>query len=195
MHYTSPIEQCIKWNAKRYKRIYHDDLTNLLLLEEAAELAEANNLLDILDACGDITFVAVGALWKLGFSKQELENLFIKTQLSGKPIWEVTGILLAATEDLLGSKTLRLSVNKALLQDKVGNILGFILGVLTQLDKLNLQHEFINILKAICDSNDTKEVKGITDPSVKANIVKGEQYKPPTDDLIKICEANNKEYS
>jgi len=194
MQNISVIERVIKWNAKRYDRIYNHDLTESLLLEEANEIKEAKNIVDILDGCGDVTFVAIGALWKLGLSQKEIEALFIDKNLAGKAIWELNGIFLAASEDILGNTKLRLTTNKAVLQDRIGLILGYVLGVLTQLDKLDLQHEFLPILKAICDSNDTKEVKGKTDPSIKANIVKGNQYVPPTDDLIKICEMNGKEY-
>lgn len=194
MHTISVVEQCIKWNAKRYDRVYNNDLTTSLLLEENAELQNSETLVDILDACGDITFVVVGALWKLGFTQKEIENLILHKQLDSLELWELQGTMIAAAEDLLWSKRLRLTDNKAKMQDTLGYILGFLMGVLQQLSAIGLQHEFLNIFKAIATSNDTKEIKGKTESHIKANIVKGDKYIPPTNDLLNILKTNNKEH-
>ena len=54
------------------------------------------------------------------------------------------------------------------------------------LRSIGLQHRFFDIVQAICDSNNTKEVKGKTEAGIKANIDKGDKYISPTNTLAEI---------
>lgn len=51
---------------------------------------------------------------------------------------------------------------------------------------MGMQMAFYDVLYAICDSNDTKEVKGRVSATVKANISKGDNFVPPTKKLAEI---------
>lgn len=178
------VTQCINWNAARYDRIYSPTLTIDLLNEESSELKKSSSLLEILDAVGDITFVAVGTLWKLGFEEKELTKLILDSGLDRLHTWEITA-LFTKTIDNLG-------LDKPKMQDEAAIILGYLLGAITQLDKLGLQHEFIPIFQAIADSNDTKSIDGKTEPHIKANIAKGTYYISPAEALLDIIKANGK---
>jgi predicted HAD superfamily Cof-like phosphohydrolase len=67
------IRRIIYWNAARYKQEYSPKLTNSLLDEELEELRVAKTDVDILDALIDITYVAIGAMWKLGLNSEQIE--------------------------------------------------------------------------------------------------------------------------
>ncbi len=56
-----------------------------------------------------------------------------------------------------------------------------------------MQRHFYDVCLAICDSNDTKEVKGKTLAHIKANINKGLGFVPPTLALQKIRDLYTKE--
>jgi len=60
------------WNDARYKRVFDKVLTHSLLAEEVLELQEAQHEVDVLDALADITYVAIGAMHKLGLSELDI---------------------------------------------------------------------------------------------------------------------------
>lgn len=190
MDYSNVVRQTIAWNSARYDRVYSKELTMSLLVEEGTELQDSQSLTDVLDACGDITFVCIGALWKLGFDESEIENLILKSNLSGRPVEEVKNILTDNVINLLYSPKLRAIDNKLKLQEEASIIVGYLYAVLAQLDRINMQHEFLPILKVIANSNDTKEIRSKTHYTVKANIQKGSNFVPPTAGLKKLLQQN-----
>ncbi len=160
------IESICSWNALRYKQEYNHSLTDALLKEEYQELIDAidsQNPVSILDALGDIFFVAVGALWKQGKSPQQISTFLDKLENANK-----------------NPPFLDVAMNWYFLEDK-DFTLGFI--ILATIDKLTnlLKNEdaALDVVRVICISNNTKEVKK-TDSSIKANINKGAQYVSPT---------------
>jgi len=72
------IQRVIEWNAARYEQEYDDILTNSLLESEILELDQADrdgacgNIVDQVDALGDIIYVAIGAMWKLGLDEAQI---------------------------------------------------------------------------------------------------------------------------
>ena len=55
----------------------------------------------------------------------------------------------------------------------------------------NMQSLYFDVVNAICESNNTKEVQGKVDPSIKANIIKGDGFIPPTKQLMKLYKQSN----
>ncbi len=76
------VHRCIQWNAARYNREYDSNLAIKLLLEETDELFAADQFVDVLDAVGDITFVAIGVMWKMGIPQQVIEQFFYRYDLN-----------------------------------------------------------------------------------------------------------------
>jgi predicted HAD superfamily Cof-like phosphohydrolase len=67
------INRVINWNSKRYDQEFDHRLTRNLLKEETLEFEEATKDVDRLDALVDTIYVALGAMWKLGLNKKQIE--------------------------------------------------------------------------------------------------------------------------
>lgn len=182
--------KCVDWNAARYDQVFNYELAVKLLLEELEELHTAKTLVDKLDAIGDVTFVAIGVLWKLGFTKEELHSFFYDYDIRVMLPMEAFDYM----SYLLQHTTIKLSSKPE------GNEYGSFSAVcfalhavfidcLLELHALKMQGAFYDIVDAICNSNNTKEVKCKTDPAIKANIVKGDAYVHPSQDLLEIAQA------
>lgn len=66
------IPRITYWNSQRYKQVFDHKLTFRLLDEEVDELYRASTDIDKLDALVDIVYVAIGAMWKLGLSPEQI---------------------------------------------------------------------------------------------------------------------------
>lgn len=180
------VEKCIAWNKARYDQVLDIDLAVKLLTEETEELYDANtDLVQALDAIGDITFVAIGVLWKAGMS---MEDITVMLDADNK------GLVNISTPTLYIGYPIALAiVSETCMEKEWGHFSAMsaaclaIFGiVLPRLINMGMEAAFYDIVEAICDSNNTKVVKGKTDPSVKANIDKGESFIPPTMALQRI---------
>lgn len=182
-------QRVIEWNKARYDQVFDAPLAVRLLLEETDELFSAPSKIDMLDAVGDITFVAVGVFWKLGFDDQTV-NLIMHnrdlSQLTSEEMfeWSHQVIDLAMRHDTMmeqpGSfQALSLAVNSVCI-------------AVSSMRGMGMQYAFYDVLKAICDSNDTKEIKGKVASNIKANISKGVGFIPPTTQLIIINSKHEK---
>lgn len=181
--YKPITDRVAEWNAKRYDRVYNFELARSLLLEEIDELQSAVTVTDKLDAIGDIVFVAIGVLWKMGFDKKQLMEIFYLhniRQITAHDAYAWTLTVESAAFDMIDHETEGSYPGLALALTSV-----FIIA-LGSLRGLGLQQAFYDIVHAICDSNDTKVVEGRTAANVKANIVKGLGYVPPTARLLEI---------
>lgn len=173
----------IDWNAARYEQEYDYKLAVKLLLEETEELYEAATIVDKLDAIGDICFVAIGVFWKLGFTYEQIfDMLYVhdlrKVSMLEAHDWQIE--LQGYSFDIINHHL-------------EGAWPGFNLAVyslyitaLGALRGLGMQAYFYDIIYAICDSNDTKEIKGKVAANVKANISKGDNYVGPEAKLMEI---------
>jgi len=167
------------WNAARYDREYNEQLASALLLEEINEFYEAvglpivtyedrlNRFVDIIDALGDVFFVAVGVLWKLNKQWSFHDVLYIRNDLTAYNFLKSTDVSLISTDPVACAKLVLAKVLH--------------MASLTMTDE-----DFANTVMAICDSNDSKAVKK-TDAAIKANIDKGAEYFSPTEALMEIA--------
>jgi len=164
------------WNAARYDREYNEQLASALLLEEINEFYEAvglpivtyedrlNRFVEIIDALGDVFFVAVGVLWKLNKPWSFNDVLYIRNDFN---FLKSTDVNLISTDPVACAK--------------------LILAKVLHMASLAMTNEdFANTVMAICDSNDSKAIKK-TDAAIKANIDKGAEYFSPTEALMEIA--------
>jgi len=69
------IKDICNWNKDRYEQEFDSFLTYNLLYEEVDELYNAcmaSDNIEQIDALVDIIYVAIGALWKMGFSSEQI---------------------------------------------------------------------------------------------------------------------------
>lgn len=179
------VQKCVAWNAARYDQVYDAHLAQKLLTEEILELFQATNPIDKLDAIGDIAFVAIGVFWKLGLSTEQIEDIFSTEEELLKTI-DMEGIYVNCNN--IQSFVFDV-IDENIDYSYPGTALatyGCFMVALGALSGMGMQNYFYDVVMAICDSNDTKEIKGKTDPSVKANMVKGNSFVPPTAKLEEI---------
>lgn len=177
------VTKCVAWNAARYEREFDFDLAVNLLLEESDELFSAPSVVELLDAVGDITFVAIGVMWKLGAPIEKIREWFLGApvaSMTSAEAFDHTCMISYHSMDFLDEGS-----GGAFPALSLAAHLTFVtaLGVLRG---LGMQSSFYDVVEAVCDSNDTKEVMGKTAAGVKANVVKGSTYVPPTDRLSQI---------
>lgn len=176
------IQKCVNWNEQRYDQVFNNELAMKLLLEELQELHSADNLVDVLDAVGDISFVVFGIFWKLGFSSESIAIFFDKklnklTELDCFiSMCETQLQIMDMSDDLPEASYPIISLA----------LHAYFITCTMALRGIGVLHHFDAVVDCICRSNDTKEVQGKVDPSVKANINKGSSFVPPTADLTFI---------
>lgn len=173
-----------KWNSLRYKQEWNPELFKDLLYEELVEYEEANTLVDKLDAIGDLFFVAIGGLWKLGEDPYNyLHNIdrhyyvpVIEAKYDKYPFAnddlkrEVEFILTLTTNDYF-------HIHIVQLIKQLFMCFSHLKCNETQVEK---------VILAICDSNDTKIVSKLASSS-KGN-QKSKSYIPPTKSLNEIAQ-------
>ena len=183
----SIVEKCINWNSTRYEQIYNHALSRELLTEENNELDNAITHIEALDAIGDITFVAIGILWKLGYTKEMIEGVFnTKLLTATKDELIVAEAIFYAT---LVNSAISTDIERFMMLKKVTHMIFNI--CIPELITWNMQSLYFDVVNAICESNNTKEVQGKVDPSIKANIIKGDGFIPPTKQLMKLYKQSN----
>lgn len=168
----SVVESICNWNAARYEQEPSHELTMALLLEEWQETEEAyatGQVIGILDGLGDVFYVAIGALWKTGLRHEQIQHLLDMVE---------------ETMPLMPSPSVALHWYQEDVQNPILAMLA--LSCLKRLEILLASDVLaMDVIRAICISNDTKEVKK-TETGVKANINKGDTYKAPTEMLEDI---------
>lgn len=184
-------DRAIRWNELRYPRKYDATLAMNLLLEETQELYDAKSDIDKLDAVADICFVAIGVFWKLGLNHRQIYDIFYLHDMR----------TLDMNQAYDWCMNLQMTALDVIDQDLPGAWPGFNLATfsvfvtaLGAIRGMGMQHVFYDVCMAICVSNDTKSVaKEKTDPSVKANVNKGDTYVAPTSRLLEIYQHVLKE--
>lgn len=179
---TKTITQhAIDWNAARYEKQFDFELSRSLLLEEICELFEAKTTVDKLDAIGDIIFVAIGVLWKLGLSDDEIKHIFYSRQLDTFDNIELHNYMCSVMEYFAP----RISSSNGEWPIFELTMYSVFVIAINAARSLGFQEYLYEIVLCICKSNNTKSVVR-TDSGVKANINKGSNYVPPTRDLMYI---------
>ena len=180
----SIVDKCIKWNAARFEQEFNYNLAVELLIEETDELFAADTFVDVLDAVGDITFVAIGVMWKMGIPQEVIEDLFYKNDMT----------LMTSAQAynhccFINNMFITNVEEPALGEVPVLNFaaMSAFITALSAIRGAGMQKAYYEVCDAICDSNNTKEVKSVkTTSNIKANIDKGSKYIPPTEKLQKI---------
>lgn len=176
------VQRVIAWNAARFDRVFNYEMACKLLLEETEELYAAQSVVEKMDAVGDIVFVAIGVLWKLQIPEEYIQYIMYKedlTKLNNVELHYYMNFISASVVDNLDH-----SQKGAWSGYSLATFSTFVTA-LGALRGLGMQDYFYDIVEAICNSNDTKEIKK-TDPDKKANINKGEGFVPPSMALSKI---------
>lgn len=167
------------WNAARYDQEYNHELTIKLLKEELTEYIEAGTPVDELDAFCDLTYLAMGGLWKMDV------ELDARTAIHALEAVEATmhnGIVFHPMS-LLGIVLSEAHFDPlAALYKTLG---------ITQYMMLKMgfnQSQCEAAMNIVCDSNDTKPAKK-TASDVKANIDKGSTFVAPEPRLQKLLDS------
>ena len=178
------IKRVCDWNAARYPQEVSPALQRALLLEEIDETIDAiraydgsvASLVEVLDGCGDITFVAIGGLWKHGLTPEKIYPLVNHGWFASLPVirWA------KRRTKLITYLKERRDAYASLPYDIVFNLLT--LHVVAQAMPISTAYAADEVLGIICTSNETKTVKR-TASDVKANIDKGQGFVPPTEAL------------
>jgi len=162
------VESICEWNAERCVRKYNTSFMLDLLHEEVGELRKAmheNDLVEILDAWGDIFYLAVGGMWKLGETPTTIHG-----GITCKAMFAYT-------------KDIDMYLENLKLEAPLRNLIGIAeVAFMALTQYAGSEAKAIGILQAICMSNDTKP-KGI---STELKIQKDEKYVAPTEDIKSI---------
>lgn len=173
----------IEWNQARYDQVFDYNLACQLLLEETAELFETKSDIGKMDAIGDIVFVAIGVLWKLGLTNDEIYNVLYLADLRGIDLEQSYSISIEVQAYLIDEFDHDIEASWPGLLLALNSIFITAIGALSG---MGMQDMFYEILHAICDSNDTKIVEGKTPAHEKANKVKGLGFVPPDEKLFEL---------
>jgi len=174
------------WNSLRYDRVINTDLLVSMLNEELDEYYEGDSAVDKLDAICDITYVAMGGLWKLEAPEEINEAYFEQTKemipniLNAGPYGPMTYIRgyidsIKYSAEVPVAFSLHMIIQSCfyeMLENGLSSELAY------------------QALGAVCKSNNTKSIKKV-DPSDKGYGPKGEFYVSPTAELTKILEKSH----
>ena len=172
---ASIIKSICNWNAARYDQEVSVALTVALLTEEMDETVDAadtNNLLEICDGYADVFYVAIGGMWKHGLSHTEITKLIdeMAEKVGALPM------VYASIEEYEETKN-------------VSELALIALKAVEGLENITKSSDAaFKIIRAVCDSNDTKVVKK-TASDVKANLSKGEAYVSPDNAIRAVLDS------
>lgn len=71
------LGRIVRWNGCRYPQVHSQSLTEELLEEEIEEFRTAETLVDKVDALVDGIYIAVGAMWKLGLTEDQIKKCIV----------------------------------------------------------------------------------------------------------------------
>lgn len=184
------IKDCIEWNKARYEREFDFNLSYNLIKEEYKELKEAEaskNIVEVLDAVGDITFVCVGILWKLD-ADSLIQHMFDHIE---KCIQQKQHDIPFTHRSYFDRVCYIENKNNPFLLDYltiINTIKYAIYDVcIPTLKLIGFENQYAEIFNIICFSNNTKSIpKNKVDSKIKANIDKGNKYISPEKLLIQL---------
>lgn len=184
MNLGTIYNRVVSWNSRRYAREHNFNLSVDLLQEELLEYFEAKSNADQLDAMCDTVYVAMGVMWKLNLSDEEMN--------------EVAAVAHKEVVDLINENSVEpihlalhlLQLMKTDMQYPTAvaaqSILTLAIGQMTAMG-LKME-DSIKAMLIVCDANDSKSVKK-TASNVKANSGdKGEFFKDPAPRLKRLLE-------
>lgn len=71
------VHRICEWNNARYAQEFSKDLAISLLAEELLEFIKAKEEVDKLDALVDMVYIAIGGMWKMGLSTEQVRKAII----------------------------------------------------------------------------------------------------------------------
>ena len=177
------FDRVCRWNAVRYEQVYDQQLTVNLLREELTEYYKAATDVQQLDALCDIVYVALGGFWKMNLKLEELDfSMSHGQEVMSKyieandiyPVFNIGAYIDILAYDQEYSDALALGV--------------IIYAACVQLSSMGFYPDDVEAaLSIVCDANDTKKVQKVAS-NVKANIDKGEFFRPPEPRLTALLE-------
>lgn len=183
------ISRVASWNNARYDRVYNSELLCKLLLEELNETLSAaseGDTVEMLDGLCDVSFVALGGIWKAGLDGQDLGFAYNKAI-------EFCRTLQDGVQVIGPSATITACINQ--LQDKESDMydvttLCFCIMLMSFMQAAQWWGMDLDVytraMHVVCDSNDSKSVKKVA-ADVKANSNdKGNNFVPPTAGLTEL---------
>lgn len=173
-----------KWNAARYDQDYNHELALNLLREEYQEWLEATTPVDKLDAVCDITYIAMGAIWKTGngLSFDMMQHAYLAME----------AVLDVEVSDPIFLTAMYLDDATVNAQDDctwLYHILA-VAGAQALSSGLSMD-EYTAAMNVVCDSNDSKTIKK-TASNAKANVDKGVYFIAPEARLQLIIDGADK---
>jgi len=163
-----------QWNALRYNRVFSHDLALTLLTEEYSEWLDAKTEVDELDALCDIIYVALGIVWKLNVTGEELNKAMTNAQTV---VHKMVNINELNPAYLISTHLTIMDHDKEYpYLDTVAMITA---AAMAQIFGMGLDlNQTIEALNIVCDSNDSKTVEKVH-PNVKASADKGSLFIAP----------------
>lgn len=176
---TDAFTRVAYWNQARYPRTYNKELQLKLLREELEEYTTAQDLVESMDAVADVCYVALGGLWKMGH--------YFDAWYMARTYGQVKEYLDNRATDVVNNALLRITAEEVMEDSDQEELQYWLIACMFyEAEQRGVpQSKTLECLLAVCDSNDTKEIKA-TPADQKANVVKGSTYVPPTDALKAI---------
>lgn len=174
------IQLVSDWNSARYEQEYNHKLTVQLFNEEHIEFLKAENLIDRLDGIGDMTFIAIGAMWKMGIDMEHLRIIHTFTSNDNQ--------IFTLNNRLKKVNNIGLEVQKVEQLQHMWSRIFYDCNLVFNLNESEFAMLVHDCLEAVIVSNNTKFIsKKKTASNKKANLIKGDAFIPPTKDLISIA--------
>lgn len=178
------------WNAQRYEREYNKQLLVKLLREELDETIAAKEPVHILDGRCDQIYVALGGIWKLNLSDEDIGQAF-GVAFINMDVAVATG-LTAADVNTAVALNIGAIQNPNLAMDYLNT--AACLAMICLLNHYAIEEQFnvsaFDAVEIVCDANDTKAVQKVAS-DVKANIDKGSSFVPPEARLQALLDEVN----
>lgn len=173
------------WNAARYDQDYNHALTLSLLREEYDEWLAAETPVDKLDAVCDLTYLAMGAIWKTGNGLS-----FDMMQHAYNVMEKVLDVEVSDPVFLIAMYLDDAKINAQADCTWLYHILA--VAAAQALSSGLSMDEYTAAMNVVCDSNDSKTIKK-TASDVKANVDKGVYFIAPEARLQLIIDGASEE--
>ncbi len=188
------IESVCKWNSVRYEQIEDKNLNVTLLTEEFLEFINNSETVDNIDALVDTMYINIGCLYKMGLSAEEISKLVEEKSACYANTPDTSSLSEVQKISSYLYKYIKAKTN----EDKIDTLVELFLNTyycmffLLNIPNDDTTSKVVNeFMMAICTANDTKTPPSEkVDPSIKANVNKGENFVAPEAAIKRIIEEN-----
>ena len=176
------VNKVIKWNVSRFDGDFDLKLSYTLVNEELSELMSAQDNVDTLDGIGDLSFVIIGGMYKLGIYDFHIVRI-LKTIIDTTEEWGNNNYLHFGInmkiDDMI--KDSYLSLESKIHLSYLLNTFHY--HIVRRLLNSYILHHFYDIMSIICSSNNTKDIPKIKFAYGVKGGIKGLKYISPEKDL------------